>query len=196
MGQHNLKAILLQVNTILSKLVSYISVGNALRYTGDFDLSHPKSLITREAMEAVIGNGLLIGPWDSGPVDAGLYRTYPVAGTYYLWLSTEDGNEATPGFTPGNGWQVIGVTDGGSASRIAVEVPTGDITIDWQNDTIPGDTLKWVERYGNIIGDIVNQWNDSGTIRKNSPEWFYTMDGTDIDTVTINTLFEGTITIL
>jgi len=80
------------------------------------------------------------------------------------------------------------------------DLTDGNLTIAWQTDPVPNDVLgrTYVERFGNIIQDITNVWDDAGIKRKASPsEWYYTVDVDDnIDTVTINTLFEGTISIL
>ncbi|HMI03737.1 MAG TPA: hypothetical protein VK541_14735 [Pedobacter sp.] len=83
-------------------------------------------------------------------------------------------------------------------SRTPIPVVPGDLVIDWQTDIVPDDPSGriYVQRFGNIIQDIINVWDDSGTMRKNSPEWYYTMTGDQITTVTINTLFAGTISIL
>lgn len=85
-----------------------------------------------------------------------------------------------------------------SGNRIPIPVVDGTLVIAWQTDLVPNDPLgrTYAVRFYNIIQDIINIWDDSGTYRKNEPEWSYTKTGVQITTVTINNLFAGTISIL
>ena len=72
--------------------------------------------------------------------------------------------------------------------------------INWQTALVPNDDYgrTYVGRFGNIIQDIINYYEDMGTTYKGSPEFTYTKNGNSINVVTFapNTLQTGTISIL
>lgn len=109
-------------------------------------------------------------------------------------------------------WYDIGITDADLKRKGGFDNPpiiqqnrkpipvTGDLSIDWQTDLVPGDDLgrTYFQRYGNYIQDIRGIVSDgSGGFNTNySPNYSYTMSGANIDTVTITEVFPGNLSII
>lgn len=73
---------------------------------------------------------------------------------------------------------------------------TGDFTITWQTDIVPGQMKTYAQIYGNHIFDVKAIWNDGGTIRPYTPDWSYTKMGSNINVFTLNAVFEGELTFI
>lgn len=133
MSKHDLKGIKLQINTILSKLVSFISVQVPLRYSDSFDLSNPLSLITKQMLDDATGGGFkVLAPWDGEPTGLNEYRTHPVGDIEYLFRSLAPDNITEPTLNPTTGAWIqtdifgfIGVWNSGG-SYDAGTLVTGD----------------------------------------------------------------------
>lgn len=74
-------------------------------------------------------------------------------------------------------------------------VVTGDFSIDWQNDIVPGTALTYLAVHGNSLS--VMAFFTDGAIKKNyTPSVSFTEDGSgSIDIVTFSDVFAGLIII-
>jgi hypothetical protein len=81
-----------------------------------------------------------------------------------------------------------------------VAVADAPTTINWQTDLVPNDDFgrTYVGRFGNIIGDIVNYYEELGTTYKQYPDFTYTKTGQSINIVTFaaNVLQSGILQII
>jgi len=87
----------------------------------------------------------------------------------------------------------IGMVPFGSGIKPFIPT-TGDFTINWQNDIVPGTNRRYVQIFGNHIFDVKGVWDDGGTMRPYTPDWTYTKTGNNIDSVILNAVFPGEIT--
>lgn len=71
-----------------------------------------------------------------------------------------------------------------------------DSTINWQTDLVPDDTRTYAEKHGNAIGAITGIYDDAGVQRPYNPDWSYTLTGSNINVLTLTTLFTGKLTII
>ncbi|RQO79124.1 hypothetical protein DBR40_05235 [Pedobacter sp. KBW01] len=91
-----------------------------------------------------------------------------------------------------NGTEMVPISSG---IKPAIPV-TSDLTINWQTELVSGTAKTYAQIFGNHIFDVKGVWNDGGVRRPYTPDWSYTKSGVNIDTVTINAVFEGEITFI
>lgn len=103
MSKHDLKAVKLQVERFINKILgSKIFSDNPIVYSDDgFDMSDPNTLITRAYGEANFGDGSPdVSLWDGSPIDQDKYVTHPIGLIEYMFRSKIDGNTSEPSFEP------------------------------------------------------------------------------------------------
>lgn len=103
MSKHDLKAVKLQVERFVSKVLGRIFSDVPILYSSDdFDLTDPRSLITRGLAETMFGNGRPdVSLWDGSPIDIDKYVTHPIDGIEYLFRSLVDDNISEPTLSAG-----------------------------------------------------------------------------------------------
>lgn len=106
MSKHDLKAVKLQVERFINKIVgSKIFSDNPIVYSDDgFDMSDPNTLITRAFADANYGDGVPdVSLWDGSAIDDGKYVTHPIDGIEYMFRSLVDDNVSEPSLNGSSG---------------------------------------------------------------------------------------------
>lgn len=161
MSKHDLKAVKLQVERLINKILgSKIFSHNPIVYTSDdFDMSDPLTLITRAYGEANFGNGRPdVSLWNGSPIDDGAYVTHPIDGIEYMFRSTVDGNTTEPTLNGGGGpaWTDLGSSGVFPNWSIFDSYPIGELVM---YSGIQGDIVyrsKSIEAGHNPEADVTN----------------------------------------
>lgn len=186
MSKHDLKAIKLQVERFVSKVLGRIFSDVPILYSSDdFDLTDPRSLITRGLAETMFGNGSPdVSLWDGSPIDIDKYVTHPIDGIEYLFRSNVDDNVSEPSFESTLGAWTRKSFNGpltawfGGYPFSQGDWVTGDSNtnvyeslIDNNDDNVPSESSPfWVK-----IGAYRGNWNVSATYQLNQ----VVLDSTD-----------------